>query len=149
MEEWLTEYHLWLRALHIIFTISWMAGLLYLPRLFVYHCTVGTGSEASEMLKVMERRLEKAIMTPAMIASLLFGGLLLVIPGLIDWGFFWVYFKLAFVVGLTALHFVLMKWRREFAVDGNRHQEVFYRVINEMPTLLMIGIVIFAVVKPF
>ena len=120
-----------------------------MPRLFVYHCTVDTGSEASEMLKVMERRLEKAIMTPAMIASLLFGGLLLFIPGLIDWGFFWVYFKLAFVVGLTALHFVLMKWRREFAVDGNRHQEVFYRVINEMPTLLMIGIVIFAVVKPF
>lgn len=149
MQDWLTEFHLWLRALHIIFTISWMAALLYLPRLFVYHCTAGAGSEASETFKVMERRLEKAIMLPAMVGSYLFGGLLVFTPGLIDWELIWPYCKSALVIGLTVANFLLMRWRRDFAADRNTHTEVFYRVFNEAPTLLMIGIVIFAVLKPF
>jgi len=138
----------WIKALHVISIIAWMAGLLYLPRLFVYHCEVAAGSEASETFKVMERRLLRAIMNPAMIAAWIFGITLLVLnPGWFEMG--WIHAKLAFVVGLTAVHMMMARWRRAFAEDRNQRPQRFFRIMNEVPTLLMIGIVIFVVVKPF
>jgi putative membrane protein len=138
----------WIKALHVISIIAWMAGLLYLPRLFVYHCEVAAGSEASEIFKVMERRLLRAIMNPAMIAAWIFGITLLVLnPGWFEMG--WIHAKLAFVVGLTGVHMMMARWRRAFAEDRNQRPQRFFRIMNEVPTLLMIGIVIFVVVKPF
>jgi protoporphyrinogen IX oxidase len=145
----LGEAHLWLRALHIIAVIAWMAGMLYLPRLYVYHCAAAPGSEASEMLKVMERRLLRAIINPALIATFVLGGLLLATPGAVDWGRGWIYVKLALVLALAATHGLFARWRKDFAADRNRHNARFYRVWNEVPTVLMIGIVILAVVRPF
>jgi len=138
----------WIKALHVISIIAWMAGLLYLPRLFVYHCDVAAGSEASETFKVMERRLLRAIMNPAMIAAWIFGVTLLVLnPGWFQMG--WIHAKLAFVVGLTGVHMMMARWRRAFAEDRNQRPQRFFRIMNEVPTLLMIGVVIFVVVKPF
>ncbi|MBC8338658.1 MAG: protoporphyrinogen oxidase HemJ [Alphaproteobacteria bacterium] len=146
--------YLWVKALHIISVIAWMAALLYLPRLFVYHCDAEAGGELSETLKIMERRLLRAIMTPAMIASFLFGGLLLVSLDVGVWGEGaweegWLHAKLVFVAGLAVMHMMMARWRREFAEDRNMRPQKFYRFANEAPTLLMIGIVIFAVVRPF
>jgi putative membrane protein len=138
----------WIKALHVISIIAWMAGLLYLPRLFVYHCDVAVGSDASETFKVMERRLLRAIMNPAMIAAWIFGITLLVLnPGWFEMG--WIHAKLAFVVGLTGVHMMMARWRRAFAEDRNQRPQRFFRIMNEVPTLLMIGVVIFVVVKPF
>ena len=139
----------WIRALHVIAMISWMAGMLYLPRLFFYHCGAEPGSDASEMLKIMERRLLRAIINPAMIATVAFGGLLLATPGVVDWSEGWIYAKLALVVGLTVIHAMFARWRRQFAADSNRHSAAFYRVMNEIPTLAMIAIVILVIVRPF
>ncbi len=139
----------WIKALHIISVIAWMAGLLYLPRLFVYHCRVKPGSEAGETFKVMERRLYRAIMNPAMVASLVFGGLLLMNLGAGAWQETWLQLKLLAVAGLLALHVMMGGWRRAFARDRNRKTENFFRLMNEAPTLLMVAIVILAVVKPF
>jgi putative membrane protein len=136
----------WLKALHIISVIAWMAGLLYLPRLFVYHCAAVPGSAQSETFKVMERRLLRAIMTPAMIASFIFGAGLLVHA---DWNAGWLWAKLALVAGLAVLHGMMARWRRDFAEDRNTRPAKFYRVMNEAPTVLMIAIVVLAVVKPF
>lgn len=149
MQAALSDLYPWLRALHVIAVIAWMAGLLYLPRLFVYHCGAAPGSEASEMLKVMERRLLRAIMTPALVLTFLFGGLLLAVPGLIDWGAGWVHAKLVLVLGMAGLHGAMARWRKDFAADRNRRAARFYRIANEAPTVLMIAIVILAVVKPF
>ena len=110
----------WVKALHLIAVISWMAGLLYLPRLFVYHCSAQHGSDKSETFKVMERRLLRAIMTPAMVASYLFGGLLLA-SGAVDLSSGWLHAKLALVVGLTVMHGAMARWRRAFAEDRNSH----------------------------
>lgn len=138
----------WVKALHVISIIAWMAGLLYLPRLYVYHCTVAPGSEASETFKVMERRLLRAIMNPAMIASYVFGvWMLILIPEWFQQG--WLHAKLLFVVVLTVSHMLMARWRRAFAEDRNTHPQRFFRIWNEAPTLLMIGIVIFVIVKPF
>jgi protoporphyrinogen IX oxidase len=138
----------WVKALHVISIIAWMAGLLYLPRLFVYHCEAAVGSETSETLKVMERRLLRAIMNPAMIASWIFGITLLALnPSWFEMG--WIHAKLAFVVGLTGIHMMMAGWRRAFAEDRNQRPQRFFRIMNEAPTLLMIGIVIFVIVKPF
>ena len=138
----------WIKALHVISIIAWMAGLLYLPRLFVYHCDVAAGSESSETFKVMERRLLRAIMNPAMIASWIFGITLLVLnPGWFEMG--WIHAKLAFVAGLTGVHMMMAGWRSAFAEDRNERPQRFFRIMNEVPTLLMIGIVIFVIVKPF
>jgi putative membrane protein len=126
-----------------------MAGLLYLPRLFVYHCAAPPGSAQSETFKVMERRLLRGIMNPAMVASFLFGGLLLATPGVVDWHAGWIYAKLALVAGLTLLHHALGRWRAAFAAERNRRPAGFYRVINEVPALFMVGIVIFIIVRPF
>ncbi len=137
----------WITALHVISVIAWMAALLYLPRLFVYHAQVEAGSEVSETFKVMERRLLKAIGTPAMIASLVFGLILLGQPGLFDQG--WIHAKLLLLVGMFAMHGLYAKWRKDFEADRNTRPHTFYRWMNEVPTVLMICIVILAVVKPF
>ncbi len=148
MEAWLVDFRPWIKALHIISVIAWMAGMLYLPRLFVYHCDTAEGSEASEMLKVMERRLLRAIINPAMIAAFVFGGLMLATPGVVDWAAWWVHAKLVLVVAMTVMHGLFARWRRDFADDCNRRTAGFYRIANEVPTLLMIGIVFLAVIKP-
>ncbi|PWC79284.1 hypothetical protein TSH64_06275 [Azospirillum sp. TSH64] len=138
----------WIKALHVISIIAWMAGLLYLPRLFVYHCQVQAGSEASETFKVMERRLLRAIMNPAMIAAYVFGIAMIVLtPEWMKQG--WLHAKLLFVLLLTASHMMMARWRRDFAEDRNTRPQRFFRIANEVPTLLMIGIVIFVIVKPF
>jgi protoporphyrinogen IX oxidase len=140
---------LYVKAFHIIAIIAWMAGLLYLPRLFVYHAQSKPGSEQSETFKVMERLLLRYITTPAMIASWAFG-LWLAFSGAIDWSRDgWFHLKLALVLALSAYHGLLAMWTRDFALDRNRHPARFYRIANEVPTLLMIFIVILAVVRPF
>ena len=139
----------WLKAFHIISVVAWMAGLLYLPRLFVYHAGVAPDSEASETFKVMERRLLSAIMTPAMLATYLFGILLALIPGAADWQAGWIYLKLVLVAALTLVHYLLAAWQRDFAADRNRRPARFYRIVNEVPTLILICIVLLVVVKPF
>lgn len=137
----------WIKALHVIAVISWMAGLLYLPRLFVYHCAAEKGSVQSETFKVMERRLLEAIMSPAMVVAWL-TGLYLAWTG---FGFRggWLHAKLALVVVLSVAHAYAARWVRDFARDGNERPDRFYRIANEVPTLLMIGIVVLVIVKPF
>ena len=137
----------WLKALHIIAVIAWMAGMLYLPRLYVYHAGAKPGSELSETFKVMERRLLRAIINPAMIAAWVLG-LWLAWAG-DHWREGWFHGKLALLVLMQIVHAGLARWRRDFANDKNKHSARFYRVVNEIPTLLLIGIVILAIVKPF
>ena len=141
--------YLWLKALHIISVIAWMVGLLYLPRLFVYHCDVPAGSLSSETFKVMERRLYWVIMTPAMLATWLFGLGLLASSPVVDWSCVWVQLKLFLVVIMTGLHGIMARWQRDFADDANRHSARFYRISNEVPTALMIAIVLTVTIKPF
>ena len=136
-----------LKALHIVAVIAWMAGLLYLPRLYVYHADVPAGSPQSETFKVMERRLLRAIMNPAMIAVWVFG-LLLAWQG--NWWLAgWWHAKFALVLVLTLVHHLYALWRKDFAADRNRRPARFFRWWNEVPTLLMIAIVFLAVLKPF
>lgn len=139
--------YLWLKALHVIAVIAWMAGMLYLPRLFVYHCEAEPGSRQSETFKVMERRLLRAIINPAMVATWVLGLWLAWDAGLYRSG--WLHAKLALVLAMSAMHGMFVRYVREFAEDRNRRSQRFYRIINEVPTLLMIGVVILAVVKPF
>ncbi|MEX0697269.1 MAG: protoporphyrinogen oxidase HemJ [Dongiaceae bacterium] len=139
--------YLWLKALHIISVIAWMAGMLYLPRLYVYHARAEPGSPQSETFKTMERRLLRAIINPAMIAAWVFG-LALAWRGEL-WAEGWFHAKLALLVAMQISHAAFARWRRHFAADANRHGERFYRLVNEVPTVLMIGIVLLAVVRPF
>lgn len=140
--------YLWVKALHLIAVMSWMAGLLYLPRLFVYHAQSEIGSVRSETYKLMERRLLKAIMNPAMIASWGFGLWMLHLnPGLLSMPWMWV--KIACVIAMTASHMVFARFRRQFEEDTAIRKDKRYRFWNEAPTLLMIIIVIMAVVEPF
>ena len=141
--------YLWIKALHVISVIAWMAGLLYLPRLFVYHAAAKPGSEHSETLKVMERRLLRAIMNPAMLASLLFGGLMLADRNQALWQQGWMLAKLVLIAAMMGLHMAMGRWRRDFALDRNTRSQLFYRVANEAPTVLMIGVVVLAIAKPF
>jgi protoporphyrinogen IX oxidase len=138
----------WIKALHVIAVIAWMAGMFYLPRLFVYHCEAEAGSKQSETFKVMERRLLKAIINPAMIVTWL-AGIYLAWSG--QWFFtsWWIYVKVFLALVLSGVHGLFVRWVKDFAADRNRHSHKFYRVINEVPTVLMIGIVILVVVKPF
>ena len=137
----------WLKAFHVIAVIAWMAGMLYLPRLFVYHCEAEAGSQQSETFKVMERRLLRAIINPAMIAAWLFG-LGLAYEG--GWyAAHWLQAKIVLVLVLSGIHGFLARWVRDFAADRNRNSQRFYRIINEIPAALMVGIVILVVVKPF
>ena len=148
--DWLSGLYPWLKALHIISVIAWMAGLLYLPRLFVYHAQAKPGSEQSETFKVMERRLLRGIMNPAMIAAYIFGILVLLTPEMIDnWRSGWFHAKVVLIVALTVFHRVLASWRKAFAIDANKHPDRFYRLMNEVPTVILVGIVILVVVKPF
>ena len=142
------EFYPWIKALHIISVIAWMAGMLYLPRLYVYHCEAAPGGELSEKLKIMERRLLRAIINPAMFATFVFGIALLLTPGVIYWGDWWIYAKLFLVLCMGAMHGGLSRWRRDFEYDRNQRPAKFYRLMNEVPTVLMICIVILVVVKP-
>jgi putative membrane protein len=139
----------WTKALHVASVIAWMAALFYLPRLYVYHCTTPPGSAGSERFKVMERRLLRQIATPAMLATWSFGLLLVATPGVIDWQQGWWHLKLTAVVLLTGFHFALSRWRRDFLEDRNTRSHVFYRIANELPTLLMLVIVVMVIVQPF
>ena len=139
--------YLWIKVLHVLAVISWMAGLLYLPRLFVYHSVSKNGSDMSETFKVMERRLYKAIMTPAMVTAWVTGLTMVWLAGFLQDA--WLHAKLAFVLLLTISHFHLGAMRTAFASDSNTKSQKYFRIINEIPTLLMIGIVIFVIVKPF
>jgi putative membrane protein len=137
----------WLKAFHIIAVIAWMAGMLYLPRLFVYHCEADPGSRQSETFKVMERRLLKAIINPSMVVTWVLG-LWLAWSG----GWFaspWLHVKIALVLAMSAVHGVLSRRVKDFAADRNRRSQKYYRIINEVPTALMILIVLLAVLKPF
>ena len=137
----------WIKAFHIISMVAWMAGMLYLPRLFVYHCGAETGSVQSETFKVMERRLLKGIINPAMIATWVFGLWLIWLGGWM-WAT-WLHLKLVLVIVMSGIHGMLARYVRDFAADQNRHSQKFYRIINEVPTLLLIGIVLLVVLKPF
>jgi len=143
------ELDMWVKAFHIVAVIAWMAGLLYLPRLFVYHCRAEQGSVQSETFKMMERKLLRQIMTPAMVVSITLGVWLLAVPGVVDWSEGWIYLKLAFVIVLLVNHGLMARFARGFAEDRNQKSEKFYRVFNEAPMLAMIAIVILVVVKPF
>ena len=147
MVGFLGDAQLWVKALHIIAVIAWMAGMLYLPRLYVYHCEAAPGSQQSETFKVMERRLLRAIINPAMIAAWVFGLMLVANNDL--WSAGWMHAKFALLIAMQLIHAGFARWRRYFAKDDNRHSQRFYRIMNEVPTVLMIGIVVLAVVRPF
>ena len=137
----------WIKALHVIAVIAWMAGMLYLPRLFVYHCEAEIGSKQSETFKIMERRLLKAIINPAMVITWL-AGLYLAWSG--HWfASGWFHGKLALVLLLSGVHGFFSRCVKDFAADRNARSQKFYRIINEVPTVLMVAIVILVVVKPF
>ena len=145
--EFVQRWYVWIKAFHVIAVIAWMAGLLYLPRLFVYHAAAKPGSELSETLKVMERRLLRGIMNPAFVAVWVLGGLLLFLQ---DWRHEgWLHVKLACVALLSLLHHMFALWRKDFAADRNRRPPRFYRIANEIPTLLLIVIVVMVIVRPF
>jgi putative membrane protein len=146
MREFVQHWYAWIKALHVIAVIAWMAGMLYLPRLFVYHADAAVGSELSETLKVMERRLLRGIMNPAFVAVWVLGGLLLWVQ---DWQQGWLHVKLLMVLGLSLLHHLFALWRKDFAADSNRRSPRFYRIANEIPTVLLIVIVIMVIVRPF
>jgi len=137
----------WVKAFHVVAVISWMAGMLYLPRLFVYHCGAEKGSRQSETFKVMERRLLRGIINPAMVVSWALGLWMVYDGGWIS--AHWLHLKLLLVVALSAIHGMLARWTSDFAADRNRRRERFYRIVNEVPAVLMVGIVIMAVIKPF
>lgn len=143
------DAYVWLKALHIISVIAWMAGLLYLPRLFVYHTDCTPGSVQSETFKIMERRLLRAIMNPALVASFGFGVPLLLDQPPSSWEEGWLLIKLVGVAGLVICHMMMASMRRAFAEDRNVHSQKYFRILNEVPTVLMIAIVICVVVKPF
>ena len=138
-----------IKAFHVISMVAWMAALLYLPRLFVYHITVKKNSESSEMLKIMEYRLEKFIMNPAMISTFVFGILLLKTDGIVNWNEKWAYLKLLAAMSLLIIHYLLIKYRKAFFLNKNAHTKKFYRILNEIPTALLIIIVLLVYLKPF
>jgi putative membrane protein len=141
----------WVKAIHVMAWASWMAGLFYLPRLFVYHAErAAPGSESSEMLKVMERKLLTLIMRPAMIVTWATGLWLAFGMGLIDWSRdYWMHAKMLLVVLMTGAHYMMRRWMVTFAIDANRRSGRFYRVANEVPTLFFVLIVIAVIVRPF
>jgi putative membrane protein len=137
----------WLKAFHIVAVMAWMAGMLYLPRLYVYHCDAEPGSKQSETFKVMERRLLRGIINPAMVLS---WGLGLWMAWEAAWfASLWFQIKLVLAIAMSTLHGFLSRWRRDFVADRNMHSAKFYRTINEVPTVLLIAIVILVVIKPF
>lgn len=149
MLEMFNPYYLWIKAFHILAVISWMAGMLYLPRLYVYHCETKPGSEESERFKVMERRLLRGIVNPAMIAAWIFGLTLAFTPASGGWTQGWLHAKLLLVLLLSGAHGMFSRWRKDFLNDRNTRSANFYRIWNEVPAVLMVFIVILVVVKPF
>ena len=149
MADFTAAIFLWIKAAHVVVVISWMAGLLYLPRLFVYHCDAETESDQAETLKIMERRLLRGIMNPAMVLALVLGGWMLATPGVVVWSAGWIWVKLVAVGGLVFLHHLLGRWRKDFLTDDNKHTVRFYRITNEVPAGLMLIIVVMVIVKPF
>lgn len=147
MSETLTALYPWLKAFHIIAVIAWMAGMLYLPRLFVYHCETTPGTPEYERFKLMERKLMRVIINPSMIAVWVLGLLLAHTLGV--WAQGWFHAKLLLVIVLSGLHGFLSRWRRDFERGENRYSQRFYRIVNEIPAVLMALIVILVVVKPF
>ena len=148
-QGWLADWYLWLKAFHIVAVVAWMAGLFYLPRLFVYHAERGRpGSELGETLKVMELKLLRVIMNPAMVAAWVFGGAMLA-AGVVDWSRGWPWVKAALVLAMTWFHHDLARWRKDFAVDRNARSGRFYRLANEVPTVMLLVIVVMAVSEPF
>ena len=145
----LAPFYLWIKALHVISMVAWMAGMFYLPRLFVYHCALVPGSAESERFKVMERRLLKQIINPAMISTWCCGILLVLTPGVIDWSAGWWHVKLTMVLLMTGFHGAMSKWRRQFMEDRNTRSQKFYRIANEVPTVLLVIIVVMVIVRPF
>ncbi|MAI49238.1 MAG: TIGR00701 family protein [Rhodospirillaceae bacterium] len=143
------DYYDWFKAFHVISVIAWMAGILYLPRLYVYHADAVPGSEKSETFKTMERRLLRAITNPAMAASVIFGGLMLATPGVIDWSMGWIWVKLAMFLVMLKIHWLFARWGRDFKSDRNSRPARFYRLWNEAPTIPLIVIVVMVIVKPF
>jgi protoporphyrinogen IX oxidase len=146
LHDWIVLYN-WIKAFHIIAVIAWMAGMLYLPRLFVYHCEAEPGSRQSETFKVMERRLLKAIINPAMIATWLLGLALAYLGDLFAAP--WLSAKLVLVLAMSGVHGYYVRLVRDFALDRSQHSQKFYRILNEIPTVLMIFIVLLVVLKPF
>ena len=146
--EFLNDEYVFLTAksLHIIAVISWLAGLLYLPRLFVYHSKVKVGSDMDKTFKIMERRLLRFIMNPALILVIILGLILAYIMG---FNYVWLHIKLTLVTVLVIFHHFLSKWRKDFEKGQNKHSENFYRIINEVPTILMVAIVFLVIFKPF
>jgi putative membrane protein len=138
---------LWIKVVHILAVISWMAGLFYLPRLFVYHTDRTVGSEADDLFKLMERRLLRGIMWPALLATWVSGYFMVETSGF-SWGDDWLILKLAGVLAMTVFHMVLGRYRRLLSEGWRGQSNTFFRVLNEIPTLLLIWIVIFVVVKP-
>ncbi|HCP00353.1 MAG: TIGR00701 family protein [Alphaproteobacteria bacterium] len=149
MGDFLVAAYPWVKSLHVIAVISWMVGMLYLPRLFVYHADSVPASDKSETFKVMERRLLYAIMNPAMIATFVFGGLLLGTPGVVDWTAHWIWIKLAAVAAMTFVHGVYIKWVQDFRDDANTRPARAYRIANEVPTILLVLIVVMVIARPF
>lgn len=147
--DWLVGVYGWTKAIHIIFVVTWMAGLLYLPRLFVYHSDMAPGSETAKTFEIMERRLLRAILNPSMVGVYIFGTALALTPGVVDWSLIWIYLKLASVAVLTGYHHSLALWRKGLADGTNRHSARYYRIANEVPTLILVGIVLLVVLKPF
>jgi putative membrane protein len=147
--ELLAPLYLWVKSFHLMAVMAWMAGLFYLPRLYVYHTQIAPGGEESARFIKMERLLLRAIMNPAMIATWLLGLLLVLTPGIVSWTSGWWHLKLLSVLAMTGFHGVLSKARREFAADERVHTGRYWRIMNEVPTLLMAIIVIMVIVKPF
>ena len=145
----LVEWHLWVTAWHIVSVIAWMAGILYLPRLYVYHADAEAGSVQSEVFKVMERRLLRVILNPAMVSAWASGLLLVCTPDVVNWGQGWPWAKGALVILMSVANGLLARWRRDFAGDCNMRPARFYRLVNEVPTVLLVAIVVLVVVKPF
>lgn len=149
MISFLSDYYLWIKSFHLIFVISWMAGLFYLPRLFVYHAQTSPRSEMSDQFLIMEQRLIKIIMNPAMILTFFFGGLLLLIPGIVNWNAGWLHVKLLLVFILAGLHGLFIKSYKGFAAERRDYSSRFFRFANEIPVLIMIIIIVMVIVRPF
>lgn len=147
--EALAPWYAWTKAAHLLSVIAWMAGLFYLPRLFVYHTGIPPGDARSELFKTMERRLLRGIMNPAMVAAWTFGTLLVLTPGVVDWRAGWWHGKALGFLGMTLFHHHLGYARKDFLADQRRHSERYWRAMNEAPTLLLILIVVMVIVKPF
>ena len=144
----LSDLYPWIKAFHVISMVAWMAGMFYLPRLFVYHTDLRAGTAESERFKVMEYRLLKQIINPAMVATWLFGTTLVLTPDVIDWSAGWWQVKFASVWLMAGYHGLLVLWQRAFQDDRNTHSQRFYRIANEAPTILLAVIVIMVIVRP-